>query len=392
MPVLALTGTADKTTVDFVMRSLALGRNCLKIFISPNRENLRINVVGTKKKFASSKLKWITELAKENAHKMPKTIIFCNTITDVATVVNKLLLDLGRDAYSPRSSRKPSDCLVGIFHSTSWERCKDSVMEELKSDGKKRIIVATSALSMGVNFPDIRYIVNWGPARNLLDHHQEAGRAGRDGVTSDVVVIFHGQQLSHCEDDVKSFVRASGCLRVASYKAFDESIKPLEQGHDCCTNCRKSCLCQGDTCAAPKLPFEKDYSLSDDNFPTFTRPVSEEDKTDICNALKELQLSERGRGLLFSKTSCHGFSDELIQDIVDNSCTTFTLEDVMNLPVYSMKHALQILEIFNELFGDIPSTEDMMNLLDDHEQQLEESNYGAMYENLPESTDEESEN
>ncbi|XP_031554742.1 mediator of RNA polymerase II transcription subunit 34-like [Actinia tenebrosa] len=121
-------------------------------------------------------------------------------------------------------------------------------MEELKSNGKKQIIAATNALSMGVNFPDIRYVVNWGPARNILDHHQEAGRAGRHNVTSDVVIIFHGQQLSQCEDDVKSFLRASGCLRVASYKAFDESIKPLEQGHDCCTNCRESCLCQGDTC------------------------------------------------------------------------------------------------------------------------------------------------
>lgn len=159
---------------------------------------------------------------------MPKTILFCNTITDVATVVNKLVLDLGRDAYSPRSSRKPSDCLVGIFHSTSWERCKESVMEELKSDGKKRILFATSALSMGWVWISLTFVVvNWGPARNLLDHHQEAGRAGRGGVTSDFVVVFHGQKLSQCEDDVKSFVRASGCSRVASYKAFDESIKPL---------------------------------------------------------------------------------------------------------------------------------------------------------------------
>ena len=59
-------------------------------------------------------------------------------------------------------------------------------------NGKTHLVVATTALSMGINFPDIRYIINWGHAPNLLDHHQEAGRAGRDRCQSDVVVIYHG--------------------------------------------------------------------------------------------------------------------------------------------------------------------------------------------------------
>lgn len=48
---------------------------------------------------------------------------------------------------------------------------------------------------MGVNFLDIWYIVNWGPARSLLDQLQEAGWAGRDGLPSYVLIIYHGQQL-----------------------------------------------------------------------------------------------------------------------------------------------------------------------------------------------------
>ena len=46
---------------------------------------------------------------------------------------------------------------------------------------------------MGVNFPDIRYIFTWGAARSLLDFHQEAGRAGRDGVQSRVVVLYRAR-------------------------------------------------------------------------------------------------------------------------------------------------------------------------------------------------------
>ena len=70
---------------------------------------------------------------------------------------------------------------------------------------------------MGVNFPDVRYIVNFGPARSFLDFHQQAGRAGRDGNRSDVVVYYYGQQLSHCDEDVRMFLKSTECYRVASY-------------------------------------------------------------------------------------------------------------------------------------------------------------------------------
>ena len=35
---------------------------------------------------------------------------------------------------------------------------------------------------MGINFPDVRYIINWGPPTTIIDQHQQAGRAGRDGL------------------------------------------------------------------------------------------------------------------------------------------------------------------------------------------------------------------
>ncbi|XP_068735380.1 uncharacterized protein [Montipora capricornis] len=107
----------------------------------------------------------------------------------VASLVNHLMQKLGTSAFNPPSSRKPEDCILGIYHSLSWDKYKERLPADFKVNGKKRLVVATTALSMRINFPDIRYIINWGAARNLLDHHQEAGGAGSDRCQSDVVVI-----------------------------------------------------------------------------------------------------------------------------------------------------------------------------------------------------------
>ena len=63
----------------------------------------------------------------------------------------------------------------------TWPKYKSRVADSFKNDsGRVRVVVATSALSMGVNFPDVTYVIHFGPARSTVDHIQEAGRAGRN--------------------------------------------------------------------------------------------------------------------------------------------------------------------------------------------------------------------
>jgi hypothetical protein len=64
---------------------------------------------------------------------------------------------------------------------------KDAILDRFRQ-GEQQVIVATSALGMGIDIPDIRGIIHLGrPAR--LDHGQESGRAGRDGQPSEAIMI-----------------------------------------------------------------------------------------------------------------------------------------------------------------------------------------------------------
>ena len=219
---------------------------------------------------------------------------------------------------------------------------------------------------MGVNFPDARYIVNWGPACSILDQHQEAGRAGRDGKKSHVIVIYHGQQAGHCEQEVKDFVRAKGCYRVAAYKTLDATIEPLEPLHDCCSFCATICKCGGVQCNGAALPFESamQEESSRENSTVMQREVTPEDRITLKEALCEVRNDMGVEGLSLDKSSSHGFSMELIEDITSNCETIFTVQDLIsNFPVFSISNSLRVLEVIQEAFMDIPNLKENLSFM-----------------------------
>ena len=185
----ALTGTADPKTRETIKNVLNLSENAEVIYVSPNWLNLRFSVQKLKKEQQLKKLDGLVDLVKKEGIITPKTIVFCNAMDEIAIVLNHLMSQLGKKVFFPNCLPVKDNCLIGIYHSNSWQSSKDRVMEQFKSCGVKRVIIATTALCMGVNFPDVCFIINWGPARSILDQHQEAGRAGRDGKRAHVVVI-----------------------------------------------------------------------------------------------------------------------------------------------------------------------------------------------------------
>lgn len=78
------------------------------------------------------------------------------------------------------------------FHAgLSYER-KEDLIRDWKS-GQVRVMVATNAFGMGIDKPDVRLVVHYGPAPTLEEYYQEAGRAGRDGLQSYAVLLWDPQ-------------------------------------------------------------------------------------------------------------------------------------------------------------------------------------------------------
>lgn len=370
--MLALTERANVKMGKKIRNLLSMGRDTHNIEISPERANIKLSVLKVKRENYHSSFEWIADLIKAEGLSTPKAIVFCSTMTNVAAMVENLFTMLGKAVFVPGKPELPENKLIGIFHSLTLPKYKRRVMDSFKSnDGCVRVMIATSALRMGVNFPDVKYIVHNGPARTLVDHIQEAGQAGRNGDKAYNVTIYHGQQLAVCEKGVKDFARATTCLRIVMYCQFDPIVESVIPVHDCRSICEIECKCDGGTCAGSKLPFNAIHE--DDSAecvtPPFNRDVTTENMEALRCALLGLKEQYDSEGLsVFDPVSSHGFSSPLVKALVNNAETIATIDYLMDtFPLSSQKHAIAVLEIFNGIFEDIPAMEEIMQITENDE-------------------------
>jgi len=81
---------------------------------------------------------------------------------------------------------------VGAYHAGLLPEQRKHVQDQFMS-GKLKAIVATNAFGMGIDKPDLRYVIHYNMPGTLEAYYQEAGRAGRDGLLSQCVLLYNPQ-------------------------------------------------------------------------------------------------------------------------------------------------------------------------------------------------------
>jgi ATP-dependent DNA helicase RecQ len=229
VPIMALTATATERVRADVIKELRL-RDPRFYVASFNRPNLTYRVVPKTEPYEQL-------LAFIRSRPNDSGIVYCASRKSTESLVR----NLNEDGVSAKPYH------AGL---TNVERTKhqDAFLRD-----DVRVVTATIAFGMGINKPNVRFVVHYDLPKNLESYYQETGRAGRDGLPSECILLFRpsdvAKQLHFIDEKAENesriaraqlqhmvhYAETRECRRGVLLEYFGEKFLP--QSCDSCDNC-----------------------------------------------------------------------------------------------------------------------------------------------------------
>lgn len=174
VPLIALTSTAILQVQDDIVKQLNMTRPVI-YKASLNRKNLFYQI-RPKKEMYKHLLRYVENHSKDSG------IIYCQSRKSVDALAGKL---------------KSAGIRALPYHAGLLPEVRNENQEKFIKDDVE-IIVATIAFGMGIDKPNVRYVIHCDMPKSIEGYYQETGRAGRDGLKSDCILFFsYGDKFKH---------------------------------------------------------------------------------------------------------------------------------------------------------------------------------------------------